>query len=193
MANPYKLTYFVNCEKQGFTESWYGTADSADLAMKAAKGAAQDRANCIGQPAFIEAIRVSDETVLGDALIDFTPFRNNQAATIGTARDQAAAAILCRAQAQNNLYRRQLWMRAVPDNWIQFLPLDGTPIISAAATQSIQQFATTAIAQGLSLRVFDKGQAVVPITGVIASTQPASTRPLPLPPASASRFTDANS
>jgi hypothetical protein len=155
MATPFKITWFFNAQKEGFSESWYITSNSAQAAMNSALGVAPSRAAMIGTNAFIEATRVSDETIIGDSLIDFTPFSPTGAASTLT-HDQAAAAILCRVSAQANLYRRQLWLRAIPDVWIQFDVATDQFKIDPTLTGLITLFESRIVLQQFQLRVVDK-------------------------------------
>lgn len=112
----FKLTLIFNAERRGWTESFYMDYSSYATADVAAQALLEKRIPLLGIGAKVEAYRLSDIAVAGDALLYTPPVNNvinNQTQLV---RDVPEVAALARIQATDN-YRRQLWLRGIPDDW----------------------------------------------------------------------------
>lgn len=111
---------FSGCEK-GWLETWYSLSGTAALAYTFAEGLANVRMNLIGDPVYIKAIRIQQvgvtpakKPIVYNAKPDGTLWGKFQPALA----DQAGAAIYVRVQTANG-QKRQMMLRACPDEWIQ--------------------------------------------------------------------------
>lgn len=110
----YKVDWIFNQGRAGWTETWYASHTTIEDAMKVGKEGAAVRARLLGQGARLEHVRVSDVDILRDSLAEDV---NVVPSNDGSIADTPWNAILCRINA-TELYRRQLWLRGVPDIWI---------------------------------------------------------------------------
>jgi hypothetical protein len=115
-----KVTFVFNDGRQGWSETWYLGA-IVDLGTAAARAATLGvaRRELLARGVSLEYIRTSDEAVLGDSLVSITRAAVAGGTVAGgLAPDTPYNAILVRAQA-GALYRRQVWLRGIPDDWIR--------------------------------------------------------------------------
>jgi hypothetical protein len=171
MAINAKVTFIFNDGRAGWSETWY-LAAIADLATAARRAVtlAESRRELLARGVSLEYVRTSDEDVLGDSLVAIT--RGDVAGgTVagGLSPDTPYNAILVRAQA-GALYRRQVWLRGVPDDWIRRNAAD-PPFFQAPQQRTALAafFAELAKAPPFAIRAIAKEAAVtVPrrVTGV---------------------------
>lgn len=122
MAITAKVTFIFNFQKQGWSETWFAPASDTREALATARVVAQARANLLGRDGRIEAVKVSDVLIPADNRTSFQPaiFPNRPvAANIGWLTDQAPTSVLVRASS-SELYRRQLWLRGMVDDWVRW-------------------------------------------------------------------------
>lgn len=166
----YQVTFIFNGERQGWAETWYWTGSSSDTAMAAALAVGQARLKLLGNTLQLEAIRVSDVAILGDSFVDESLNNQNTGTGASGARDVVAVSVLGRATAQN-LYRRQVWIRGMPDAFVFYDPKTGKSQLneSAAFISAWNTWASQLIAKAYQLRVIDKDSPQKPITGVLVA------------------------
>lgn len=164
---PYKATLFFNARNQGWTESWYMNGGSL-TAVHTLVGSiiVQLRIPLLGVGCTLEAYRTVDLTSPGAALFSLVaggkppnPLPDN--------RDNASNAILVRLET-NDPYRRNMWLRGVPDNWIGFTA-GQTPVVTPGLANRINLFALTMGVAGVGLHVISNLAATNPpirITGL---------------------------
>ncbi len=164
----YKVDFIFNADRQGWDESFYQTVSSSDVAIQQAIAVGQTRVKLLGNQNQIDAIRVSDVDILGDSVVDESLATANIRIGAATAHDLVAVSVLGRATAENK-YRRQIWVRGIPDKWTEFDPATGrstlretAPFITAWNTWVAQ-----VIGKGYQLRVINKDTPFKPITGVL--------------------------
>jgi hypothetical protein len=120
MAN-FRVTYFMNQGRAGWSETWYLTKDSAVAALQSAIAAGIVRTNLMGWGTRIDAVRVSDEAILFDKELrgpDAFPVPAEGNIVSGSVQNAAldpGDALLCVAGA-GQLYHRPFWYRGLPDN-----------------------------------------------------------------------------
>lgn len=132
---PYQISLIFNQRKQGWTETWYvKDPESLSDAIAAGEFLAIERRKLCGGNTNIEAIRASDEEVIGDSRLRNLPW-NDEPSDIA---DQAGAAILVRVEA-GGLYRRSMWLRGCPDIWIT-TGGGAAPNVGAGAITPVKKF-----------------------------------------------------
>lgn len=111
----YKTTWIFNQSRYGWTESWYFDQPNPEYALEIAKKLAIKRTDLLANNVLLEYIRISDIDVLSDSLV----FGIQKWGTRDQPRgDTPWNAIYCRVEA-GSAYRRQMWLRGIPDDWIQ--------------------------------------------------------------------------
>ena len=173
----YKLIFFFDGQKQGWSETWYEQASSLSQAESDLSTLAQARADMLCPPNRIESIRASDVSIKGDSLVSFFGWSPKNPDVLNLTRDQQGAAVLVRAVAGVGLYRRMMWLRGIPDDWIQF-DNAGKPVASAPANKALGLFEAALTAAKWQLRVIEKQTAnavLTPITGFAQSAVPGYT------------------
>src|SRR5262245_37439972 len=170
MMPTFQTTFIFNAERQGWSETFYWTGTSADNAIANALPVGQARIGLLGNTVQLESIRVSDVAILGDSLTDETLNGQNTSVAAAGARDTVSNAVLGRATAEN-IYRRQIWIRGMPDAFIIYNPATGKSMLneSPAFIQAWNVWATALVGKGFQLRVIDKSTPLKPITGVVVS------------------------
>lgn len=148
----FKITYVFNAHRYGWSETWYTTVSTHDIALQAAKSVAPKRARLLGNGNVLEMARVSDVDIPQDSKVYF--FGGDQAVQVDDA-DTPWNAILARVEA-GPLYRRQCWLRGIPDSWIVLQSVNGINLPPGALNQAFNQFKIAILANGFALRVIDK-------------------------------------
>lgn len=157
-------TLIFNATKNGWSENWYWTGADHASAQAAALVLASARQKLLAQGVILEAVRTSDVAILGDSVIALAP-AIPAAGKPALARDNASNAWLSRINA-GALYRRQLWLRGIPDDWIEF-NADGTPKPPPAALGKVFDAYVLALTKGpFQLKVIDKGPGS-PLTSIL--------------------------
>lgn len=116
MPQNYKGEFIFKCQEQGWSETWYHQEDSTQAAYSNMRAVAQARADCTGQHVILQAIRVSDEAIIGDSFLwqaDWTTSIPGKSLN-NLPADLSETAWLARVEA-TSLYRRSLWLRGLPD------------------------------------------------------------------------------
>lgn len=113
----WKVNFFFSAGKQGWSETYYtNTADGTGAVARAgALGTA--RIGLLANNVQFEAIRVSDDAVQGDSDLDAAPQLAGAKLQADALPDPPFVALLIRAQA-GLTYRRQLYLRGLPDELI---------------------------------------------------------------------------
>lgn len=164
----YKVDFIFNSQRQGWSETFYQTVSSSDLAIQNAVTVGQARIKLLGNQNQIDAIRVSDVAILGDSVVDETLAQQNTRIGAATARDLPAVSVLGRATSENK-YRRQIWVRGIPDSWTEFDPATGRSTLreTAAFVTAWNTWVAQVVGKGYSLRCINKDTVQKPITGVV--------------------------
>lgn len=158
-------TMIFNQGRYGWTESWYRDSSDYFTALQALTNLATRRTSLLGSGARIEVAKVSDVEAVGDSK-DSTIGLDGMIQQLGA--DTPWNAIYARINA-GGLYRRQMWLRGIPDAWIALTagnpnvnPLDG--ILSSA----FNTFKNYLVSQAWLLRVILKTGAGATETTVTA-------------------------
>lgn len=151
-----KTTFIFAQGKQGWTETYYSQPDDMTTAMDDAKSLAQDRALMLNKQAYIEAIRVSDEAVVGDSGIEVNGLISLTNSKIDG--DTCWNSWLIRVEATTK-YRRQLWISGMPDEWIKINTDKATFPINAAFEQAFASFAGKLKVKKYCIRALSKADA----------------------------------
>lgn len=153
----FKVTFIFNEGRQGWSETWYktpsGTGAGAIEARDSAITLAGLRKVLLGEGAQLEAIRVSNVAIRGDSLV--YAFNLTTPSNPDRAADLPSNGMLARVEA-TDLYRRQMWLRGMRDEWIIRNIVTGEPIIPAALTAAFMAFNDELVARQWQLRVIDK-------------------------------------
>jgi hypothetical protein len=160
-------TYFFSQGGFAWSETWYVAATSLDDAWEKMNSAADRRAEMIGSGALLFAIRVTDVDQPRVSLtkpVNYPGPPDSAATTVDTPYN----GIYVKVQDTNRFYRRQMWLRGVPDSWIMFDQVTKAPIINALATQAINRFQTRAIGFQFRLRVINADVASNPRRNITA-------------------------
>lgn len=112
----YKCTLIFNQDRNGWTETYYTIAATFAQATSYLDTMVAYRQTMLGKGSALEAYRLSDENVIGDALLRPIPWTDadGKAGVTDTPWNSA----LIRLEA-GSLYRRSLFLRGLPDEWIQ--------------------------------------------------------------------------
>jgi len=162
----YQGTLIFNQGRYGWTETWYLTQSTYLDAQTKIVNYGTTRVKLLGIGARIEAARVSDVAFLQDSL--FVPLGLDGTGQ-GTDADTPWNAILGRFDG-GPLYRRQFWMRGVPDDWI--ILTGGNPNVNpvvAALNSAFGAVRASILANGLQLKVIKKdgaGGVPIDVTGI---------------------------
>lgn len=153
----YKTTFIFNEGRQGWSETWYiepagtgaGIIEARDLAITLSGL----RKTMLGEGAQLEALRVSDVAIRGDSLIH--SFNLTTPANPDLAADLPSNGMLARVEA-GALYRRQMWLRGMRDDWIIRNIVTGQPIVPPALNNAFTAFNDELVARQWRLRCIDK-------------------------------------
>jgi uncharacterized protein with HEPN domain len=162
MAVNGKITYIFNAQKNGWTETWYNTAENLGQIMVNAVAVAVARANLLGLGSQIEAIRVSDDNIVNDSIVDFTAFGPTDGTVKLQPRDSPWNALLCRANS-GTLYRRQLWLRGIPDAWITVDPITLTYTLSPTFLRLFNTFTGVLTKNNFQIKALAKEAVLAPV------------------------------
>lgn len=151
----YKLTFVFHMERNGWTETWFKTATDHSSALQSALNYRTARAKGLSPPAQIEYVRVSQEGVRGDALVQSTErtivFPDKD--LVSEFGDAPWNGWLTRWQSGVSV-RRSLVLRGCPDDWIRF-----TGLARAAPEPSLLKYfdglKQSLIQNSFALRTFD--------------------------------------
>jgi hypothetical protein len=138
MANGWKIDFIFNGGRQGWSETWYKFGD----------GLTYDTV----------FIRVSSMSVVGDSLPRSKPPTFVDPQTSANPRGIVEKAWLFRATAGSGggLYRRQVWLRGMPDAWSDWDAQTGRAKVPDLLNDKIKAFRDALILKNFSLRVLDK-------------------------------------
>lgn len=156
----YKGTFFFSAGNNGWTESFYFQSISYEEVRPLVRSIATQRVKLMGKFVKIEAIRVSDEAVRGDAeyVTNFT-----QVPSFGVVagdRDTPWNVWECRMQS-GQFYRRGFPLRGVPDAWLTIDPAVGFFLPPEEMKMRINTFLNALNTRGARLKVISKVPAVV--------------------------------
>jgi hypothetical protein len=150
----WKCTTLFEAKNQGWSETWYlNTSLTATQVMDKLRLICPSRAKLLGFGCSIIALRVSDDAVRGDSELyvpapgEFPPF--------AVVRDNPTNAIYCKVTS-GQLYRRQLWLRGVPDVWIAWDNTLGTYTVDPLFNTNLGIFKLALINEGFQLRALNK-------------------------------------
>ena len=155
----FKATMIFNAGRQGWTESFYLTAAdyaSADPRMIALAAA---RIPMLGLGASLEAYRLSNEAIFGDALTVPYSYGDN-GSNAGLARDVANTCALMRVQA-TDLYRRTVTIRGVPDEWVYYTVADNSMSLKRELLQAMTVFGIALVTNSFQIKSVSKDDADV--------------------------------
>lgn len=179
----WKVTFQMNLEKQGFSETYYVDLTSESALRTQIQNVAALRIACLPQRAYMQCWKYSNEAVVGDSYADFDiQWTAGQALPGGETGD----ALLCRLMA-GSLYRRLLLLRCLPDDWI-FRNANGQLTWSNIADTNVKAFLQSLVTNSWKLKVITKtgdgvteypilalGSSLDPRGTTITSTMPANT------------------
>lgn len=148
----YKGTYLFNQGRYGWSESWYVDAATITDAAGYFSGVMTQRIKMLGRGARMEMIRVSDVDIAGDSMIVLAP---EDQITAATPVDTPWNCLLVRVES-GALYRRSMWMRGAPDEWMLFSQ-NGSIIIPTDAKNALKAWSTKIINAGFKFKVTQKG------------------------------------
>jgi len=165
----FQCVTIFNQGKTGWSETWYWTGSNYDQALTNLRGLATPRKGLLGSGATIEYLRVSDVAVKGDSQVQLV----QEWGTSGDPpnADQPWNAVYVRCEA-GPLYRRQVWLRGLPDEWIA--PAGSNPAkpeLNADLAGALAKFRSALINRAFQLRVIQKdgaGGVQTPVTGITA-------------------------
>jgi len=133
----YKVNFLFGFGKQGWSETYYHQATANVDVVNFSKALAQERKRLMAYGPVLEAIRVSDDAVKGDAQL--IPSNIVGTGSVGDMPcDKIETAWYVRLEA-GFFYRRQLHLRGLPDDWTTSAEFAGpgiwqpTPAFKAAA------------------------------------------------------------
>lgn len=150
----YQLTTVFNQGKAGWSETWYVQASNHDQALERLRGVLPRRQGLLGGGASIEYIRVSDVAIKGDSSVQ--QLTNWSVSTAPAGADEPWDGVYVRCEA-GPLYRRQMFLRGIPDNWAGPAgAFPGSPPLNAEMTAAVKKWSTAAINQGFQLRCTEK-------------------------------------
>jgi hypothetical protein len=114
----YKVNFFFkNTQAEaGWSETYYLTAATPESAREAGRSLANSRGPLCGINSYLAEIRVSDDKIFRDSLT-YTFDPDELGHVLAGASDVPWNAVLCRIEA-TAAYRRQLYLRGVPDEVI---------------------------------------------------------------------------
>jgi len=154
MAN-WKVTYIFNAAAQGWTETFYTTNISANNVGEPAGRLGGLRMLMLGTGANLVAFRISDDAVQGDSTLVRIPPADNVALNVGGTRDFQDTAALGDCYA-GDLYRRQLWLRGIPDAWTTYNPTNQQWTPHAVFMQAFNQLAALLVTDPWALKGINK-------------------------------------
>lgn len=114
----YKCDWMFALAQQGWTETFYIEADNSSKVFQTIGELTAVRVALLGTPAYVKTRRASNVALVNDSDIrtNIIPAKNQGD---GQSSDQPNSCVLARFQS-GHLYRRQCWLRGIPDSWIAF-------------------------------------------------------------------------
>lgn len=162
----FRATFIFNQNRYGWTESWHREDSNPDNMLEQAKKLATKRRMLASSEVKLEYIRISDVAVVGDSLVH--AYDQWGSGPLPDA-DTPWNAIYCRVESGSK-YRRQMYLRGVPDDWIKLTAgnPNANPIDSALDT-AFKAFRSQLLAGGWQLKTVSKepGDAVEKNIGAI--------------------------
>lgn len=140
----YKGTMIFGWGAQGWSESWYAIKPDQGDAFRSFQKVAEQRAKMLGKQSFLQAFKISDLSVRGDAVLE--PMASEvEVGSVNQASDAVWLGWYCRFEAGAGS-RRQLFLRGQPD---------------AAYSAAAQQSALTVRPEAAFKSAFEKYVSVV--------------------------------
>lgn len=149
----YQCVFIFNQGRYGWTETWYKTGSTHEAVVPLSTTLATRRTRLLATGASIEAVRISDVTIAGDS-VAFPLGKDGTVQTQGA--DTPWNAIYCRVNS-GALYRRQLWLRGIPDVWIELE--NGNVLrntVAGALNTAFNAFRTTLVGDGWLMKCIQK-------------------------------------
>jgi len=167
----------MNLGRQGWKEEWYQVAATPAAALVAMQNVSDARLALLNPLVSIDQLKVSDVTILGDSLPDYTWQTKRAAANAALKRDQTTSSLLARAFSVvaaggggTLQYQRPVELSGLPDDWLTY-DVNGAPGIPGAAgcppafLTAWQNWVAKMIANQFCIRALDKSQPLKPIKG----------------------------
>lgn len=154
----FQCSMLFNAQKQGWSENWWLTAATHAAAQTATLALAGARQLMLAKTVTIEAVRTSDTAVLGDSLVALAPSVPVGGAAPALAKDNPGNAWLSRVNSGPQ-YRRQLWLRGAPDDWMVFDDVTGLAKIPDPLNKAFTAYMAVLTNKKFAIRALDKAQA----------------------------------
>lgn len=167
----YQVTFIFQSGAQGWTESFYVSAETQVLLKEKVEALAVARQALISRQVRFIAWRASDVDILGDSML--VPLENAIQGPVAT-RDIPASALMMRVTAGLN-YRRMLMLRGMPDDYVVYDATTNLPKPPVGAQGRMLIFGETLVLKGFQLKVISKAPADTQPTTVVAITLDAPT------------------
>jgi len=126
MAIKGRITLFFSGSSYGWTETYFTTADNLDIVKARGILLRDQRSKLLGGRTRVSGMRVSDDDVFRDSLIDASQVVVGTSDDDGEglafkapAADNPYSAVLLRCES-GPLYRKAIYLRGVPDAYIRF-------------------------------------------------------------------------
>lgn len=148
----FKGSFIFQAGDNGWTEGWYFNATSLATAVTTWATFRSKRDDCLGDWAWIKALRVAGEPA--DGVVDITSLAAPEGQQVAPAiRDTAWNAVL--AMCRSGGSRRQMWMRGVPDRAVAFNAITGQPELNNLLNSALKAWAALAVKDpgGLLMKV----------------------------------------
>lgn len=174
---PYRCTWTFGMAGDGWTEEWFLPAASAPAALSVCKAVTPARLNLCVNLVNVDQIKVSDESIRGDSLPDYSMSGLQSKITANLSRNVKTASLLCRAfstpqsapDGSTFQYQRGVELSGMPINWIDYNN-QGNPIVPPNADPQLNaQFnawVTKMAASGFCLRVNNKATVFSPVLDI---------------------------
>lgn len=111
----FKATWFFELGCMGWSESLYKEATLHSFAMQEAQLYRAKRVTMLSAPAVMTFIRVSDTAIQGDALLVPVSPKDGSSFALESPSDAAWQSVLVRMSTQDQLNRRNMFLRGIPD------------------------------------------------------------------------------
>lgn len=162
----FACTMIFGAGKQGWSETFYRNADTAEDALAVLDLLSKVRRLAVGKTALLEAFKVSNVAVRNDSLLEEKAWSMEAGNTVDTRRDVPGVSMLLRLEA-TALHRRMFHLRGVPDSWIRYNE-DGSEFVHPSFTEFKTLFEAE-LATGWRMKVISKDPgdlAAVNVTGL---------------------------
>lgn len=157
----YKATFIFNHSRMGWSESFYITVSTQELAMGEARALASKRTKCLGAGARIEAIRLSDVAVPRICALEALSLGFNPELPVDAVWTSWIANLCA-----SSLYRRSFLMRGWPDAWTVWDAINGEWLDKPERTDAANNFFKALKAAPWLLRVISKDPADVQLAAL---------------------------